>query len=86
MPLNPLLLAGALLALAPIPAAPQGTPSGLPDGAGKVRVESLCLRGQPRHPPEQHQPSHPGNAGSQHRGPIISCTGVHQSCVLSFTA
>jgi virginiamycin B lyase len=43
MPLNPLLLAGALLALAPIPAAPQGKPSGLPDGAGKDRVESLCL-------------------------------------------
>lgn len=43
MPLNPLVFAGALLALTPIAAAPQGRASGLPDGAGKDRVEALCL-------------------------------------------
>ena len=43
MLLNPLALAGALLALAPIPAPAQGKASGLPEGAGKDRVEALCL-------------------------------------------
>ena len=43
MPLNPLVFAGTLLALAPMPAPAQGKASGLPEGAGKDRVEALCL-------------------------------------------
>ena len=42
-PLSAPLLLAAGLALAPVLAGAQGKPSGLPEGAGKERVEALCL-------------------------------------------
>jgi cytochrome c5 len=40
--LKPLIT--VMVALVPLPAAAQGKPSGLPEGAGKERVEALCMR------------------------------------------
>ena len=41
--LNASCVVAAVLALVPVPAPAQGKPSGLPEGAGKERVEAVCL-------------------------------------------